>query len=296
MMKFDIDIKGVTVKYGKTEALKDIDLHLESGKIYGLIGRNGAGKSTILSLLASFLEPEEGSITISGKEPFENAEIMSQVTFVYNTDYSDETEKVKGMLEACERYRPTFNKELADELVNLFKIPLTKQIKHLSTGMQSALNVTIGLANRSPITIFDEAYNGMDAPTRELFYQKVLEDYEECPRTIILSTHLVSEMDYLFEEAIFLHNGKVLLKEPVDALMERGASITGSIEDVDAFVSEMKQLSSQQLGGTKSTVVYGEILEEKRQEAIKKGLEVGPVSLQDLFIHLTGEEATDNGK
>ncbi|WP_456273540.1 ATP-binding cassette domain-containing protein [Bacillus sp. AK031] len=295
-MSFDIAITNATVKFGKTEALKNINLQLESGKIYGLIGRNGAGKSTLLSFLASFLEPDEGTIKIGGKEPFENAEIMSQVTFAYNTDYSDETEKVKGMLEACERYRPNFNKELAAELVELFNIPLHKQVKHLSTGMQSALNVTMGLANRSPITIFDETYNGMDAPTRELFYQKVLEDYEESPRTIILSTHLVSEMDYLFEEAIFLHNGKVLLKEPVDVLMERGASITGSVEDVDAFVRDMKQLSSQKLGGTKSTMVYGEISEEKRQVAQQKGLEVGPVSLQDLFIHLTGEEVNENGK
>jgi ABC-2 type transport system ATP-binding protein len=295
-MNFDIDIKGATVKYGKTDALTNIDLQLESGKIYGLIGRNGAGKSTLLSLLASFLEPDEGTIKIGGNEPFENPDIMSQITFVYNTDYSDETEKVKGMLEVCERYRPTFNKELADDLVRLFNIPLNKQIKHLSTGMQSALNVTMGLASRSPITIFDEAYNGMDAPTRELFYKKVLEDYEECPRTIILSTHLVSEMDYLFEEAIFLHNGKVLLKEPVDVLMERGASVTGSIEEVDAFVNGMKQLSSQQLGGTKSTVVYGEISEENRHEARNSGLEVGSISLQDLFIHLTGEEVNENEK
>ncbi|TYS13333.1 ABC transporter ATP-binding protein [Rossellomorea vietnamensis] len=295
-MTFDINMKDVTVRYGKKEALTDINLQLESKKIYGLIGRNGAGKSTLLSLLASFTEPHKGTLRIGGKEPFENAEIMSQISFVYNTDYSDETEKVKGMLEACERYRPTYNKELADELVKLFKLPLNTQVKNLSTGMQSALNVTMGLASRSPITIFDEAYNGMDAPTRELFYKKVLEDFEEVPRTIILSTHLVSEMDYLFEEAIFLHEGKVLLKEPVDILMERGASITGSIEDVDAFVRGMRQLSSQKLGGTKSVMVYGEISEVKRQEARNIGLEVGPVSLQDLFIHLTGEEVNENGQ
>ncbi|MGF2617574.1 ABC transporter ATP-binding protein [Rossellomorea vietnamensis] len=295
-MTLDIDINGVTVKYGKKEALSDINLQLESGKIYGLIGRNGAGKSTLLSLLASFIEPDNGTIRIDGKDPFENAEIMSQISFVYNTDYSDETEKVKGMLEVCERYRPTYNKEFADELVKLFKLPLNSQVKNLSTGMQSALNVTMGLASRSPITIFDEAYNGMDAPTRELFYKKVLEDFEEVPRTIILSTHLVSEMDYLFEEAVFLHEGKVLLKEPVDVLMERGASITGSSQEVDAFVRGMRKLSSQKLGGTKSTMVYGDISEEKRQEARRIGLEVGPVSLQDLFIHLTGEEVNENGK
>lgn len=289
-MSYDVDVNQVTVKYGSFEALKRVSLHLESGKIYGLIGRNGAGKSTLLSLLASFREPTEGKVRIGGREAFENRDVMSQVTLVYETDYSEETEKVKGMLEAAERYRPHFDRQYADELVELFNLPLEKQVKKLSRGMQSALNVTIGLANRSPITIFDEAYLGMDAPTREIFYKKLLEDHAKHPRTIILSTHLVSEMEYLFEEVVIIHKGNVLLQEPMDRLIERGASITGPDQAVEDFCSDMTQLSTQRLGGTKSVVVYGELTEEKRREASQRGLEVGPVSLQDLFIHLTSGE------
>ncbi|MBM7553779.1 ABC transporter ATP-binding protein [Thalassobacillus pellis] len=289
-MGYDIEISQVCKNYGSFAAVKDISLQLKSNKIYGLLGRNGAGKSTLLSLLASFCQPSSGNITVNGKDPFENAEIMSQVTFVYETDYSDETEKVKGMLEAAERYRPDFDRKLADELVKLFQLPLEKQVKKLSRGMQSALNVTIGIANRSPITIFDEAYLGMDAPTREVFYQKVLEDHAEHPRTIILSTHLVSEMDYLFEEVIILDKGKLVLHEPIDQLMDRGISITGGRQKVDEFINGMKQLNSQQLGGTKSVMVYGKISDEKLRGARQAGLEIGAVSLQDLFIHLTSKE------
>ncbi|MFD2924282.1 ATP-binding cassette domain-containing protein [Halobacillus naozhouensis] len=289
-MKFDIEMNQVTMKYGDVEALKNINVHLQPGKIYGLIGRNGAGKSTLLSLLASFAEPSQGDLTIGGENAFENAAIMSQVTLVYETDYSEETEKVKGMLEAAERYRPNFDREYADELVKLFNLPLDRQVKKLSSGMQSALNVTIGLANRSSITIFDEAYLGMDAPTREIFYKEVLEDHTKHPRTIILSTHLVSEMDYLFEEVVILNQGEVLIHEPIDELMERGASVTGAAQQVNTFARDMDVLSTQQLGGTKSVMVYGELTDEKRKEAERIGVEVGPVSLQDLFIHLTSEE------
>ncbi|SDZ61620.1 ABC-2 type transport system ATP-binding protein [Evansella caseinilytica] len=289
-MSYDIDIRQVTVKYGAFEALTDISLHLACGKIYGLIGRNGAGKTTLLSLLASFMEQTEGSIEIGGKQPFENAEVMSQVCLVYETDYSEETEKVKGMLDAAERYRENFDRKYAEELVEEFKLPLDKKVREFSKGMQSALNVTIGLASRSPITIFDEAYLGMDAPTREKFYQTVLEDHAAHPRTIILSTHLVSEMEYLFEEVVILDQGKVLLHEPIDELVERGASVTGVASDVDEFVSGMKQLNTKQLGGTKSVMVYGGITEAQRKAAAHLGLEVGPVSLQELFIHLTEEE------
>lgn len=289
-MSFDIKMNQVSVRFGKYQALKDVSMHLKANKIYGLIGRNGAGKSTLLSILASFTQPTTGSITIAGQEPFENAAIMSEVSFVYEKDYSTETEKVKGMIEAVERYRPNFDRQYALELVKLFKLPLDKYVSKLSKGMQSALNVTLGLASRSKITIFDEAYNGMDAPTREKFYKEVLADYERFPRTIILSTHLVSEMDYLFEEVVILKKGEVIIKEPIDFLLEKGAAVTGSKKAVEEFVHEMVQLNSQTLGGTKSVMVYEEFTNEQREQARQKGLEIGPVSLQDLFIHLTKEE------
>ncbi len=288
-MGFDIKLNQISVKFGKYQALKDISLHLEENKIYGLIGRNGSGKSTLLSLLASFTQPTAGSIKIANRDPFENAAIMSEVSFVYETDYSAETEKVKGLIETVERYRPNFDRQYALDLVKLFNLPLDNYVSKLSKGMQSALNVTLGLASRSKITIFDEAYNGMDAPTREKFYKEILADYERFPRTIILSTHLVSEMDYLFEEVVILKNGEVIIKEPIDLLLEKGASITGSKQEVEEFVQNMVQLNSQILGGTKSVMVYEELTDENREKARMKGLDIGPVSLQDLFIYLTKE-------
>lgn len=289
-MSYNIAFDQIGVTYGDFKALDNISMTLDSGKIYGLIGRNGAGKSTLLSLLASYMEPTSGSITVGGEKPFENANLMSKITFVHQTNYSEETETVKGMLESAERYRPNFDRQYADQLVELFKLPLKTQMKQLSNGMQSALNVTIGLANRTPITIFDEAYVGMDAPTREIFYKQLLEDHAEHPRTIILSTHLVSEMDYLFERVIIINRGKLITYMPIDELIEQGLSVTGAIQEVDAFVRDMKQLSTQQLGGTKSVMIYGELTDMMRREATQRGLEIGPVSLQDLFIHLTNEE------
>ncbi|WP_181347434.1 ATP-binding cassette domain-containing protein [Thalassobacillus sp. CUG 92003] len=288
-MMLDIDMHNVALHYGRFEALNDVTVHMESGKTYGVIGRNGAGKTTLLSLLASFMKPSSGSIRVGGEEPFEHAGIMSQVAFVYEVDYREEQEKVKAFIETAERYRPYFDTDYAHRLAKRFNLPFDKPVKKLSSGMQSALNVTIGLASRSPITIFDEAYLGMDAPTREIFYQEVLEEQASHPRTIILSTHLVSEMDYLFDQVVIIDKGRLVLHEPYDELLNRGAAITGGADVVDGFVHDMKKLNEQQLGGTKSVMIYGELSDAKRQEAREKGLEIGPVSLQDLFIHLTRE-------
>ncbi len=288
-MTIHVALNNVSLSYGQHVALRNVTLALEAGKIYGLLGRNGAGKTSLLSLLASYREPSEGMIRINGEIPFENAAVMRDVVLVYDRKLDGETEKVRGMLEAVERYRPNYDKAYADALVKRFNLPLDKAVNELSKGQQSALHATIGLSSRAPLTIFDEAYLGMDAPTREIFYQELLEDHGKHPRTIIISTHLVSEMDYLFEEVIVLHKGEIVLHEDYETIVSRGASVTGHAEAVDMYASGMKRLSEKQLGHTKSVMIYGQLGDEKRRDAGELGLEIGTVSLQDLFIHLTEE-------
>ncbi len=295
-MTMEIELKSLSLNYGAQQALKDISFKMSGEKIYGLLGRNGAGKTSLLSILASFREQTKGSIKIAGEAPFENAKIMQQVAFIYNKNYKEEKDTVKSALEGIARYRPNFDKDYANELANRFKLPFDKQIKHFSKGMQSALNVTIGLACRAPITIFDESYLGMDAPTREMFYQELLKDQEKHPRMMIVSTHLVSEMDYLFDEILILDKGKLLLQEEYDTLVSKGVSVTGRAEDVDDFVESMRQLNVRPLGGMKSVMVYGEMSEDEQNIANQKGLEIGTISLQDLFIYLTEEGADSHEK
>ncbi|WP_194541389.1 ATP-binding cassette domain-containing protein [Paenibacillus sp. JZ16] len=289
-MNLDIQFDRLSVVYGDLEAVRNVSFHLPAGKIYGLLGRNGAGKTSLLSVLASFREPSSGSVTVGGEQPFENAKIMKEVSFIYDIDYKDETDKVKAAIESVARHRPHFDTGYALELARKFNLPLDKQLKQLSKGMQSAFNVCIGLASRSPVTILDEVYLGMDAPSREIFYRELLEDQERHPRTFILSTHLVSEMDYLFEEVIIIHKGQFVLQDDYESLTSQGVSITGPAAKVDEYIQGMKVLNVQQLGSTKAVMVYGELSDEAQLAAHRAGLEIGPISLQDLFIHLTGEE------
>lgn len=285
-----VKAENLSLNFGRHTVLRDINLELSSQKIYGLLGRNGAGKTSLLSILASFREPSSGSITINGEVPFENANIMQQVAFMYDKDYKEESDNVKSMLQGIQRYRPNFDMDYAEYLIGRFKLDKKKAIKKFSKGMQSAVNVVIGLASRAPITIFDEVYLGMDAPSRDIFYKELLEDQQEHPRIIILSTHLVSEMDYLFDEVIVLNKGEIILQEEYDSLVSKGASITGKSELVDEFVQSKTQLNVQQLGDTKSVMIYGALSDEERKTALDKGLETGPVSLHELFIHLTKED------
>jgi len=291
-----VKAENVRLHYGKQEVLKDITFELNENKIYGLLGRNGAGKTSLLSIIASFREQSSGSITINGEIPFENAEIMQQVALMYNKDYKDESDNADSILKNYGRYRPNFDLEYAHYLIRQFKLDKKRPIKKFSKGMQSAFNVIMGLASRTPVTIFDEVYLGMDAPARDIFYKELLKDQENHPRIIILSTHLVSEMDYLFDEVILLHKGEMLLQEDYNSLVSRGASVTGNAETVDKFVREKKKLNEQQLGNTKSVMIYEELSNREYEAGIDQGLEIGPISLQDLFIHLTKEEDGSEAK
>lgn len=289
-MSYQVEFNHVSKRFKDFEALKNVSFTLENGKTYGLIGRNGAGKTTLLSMLASFQLPDSGQISVNGEDPFENRHIMPAINFVYEVDYSNEYDTVKDYLQTAERYRPNFDQEYANELVELFELPLDKPVKNFSNGMQSSLNIVLGFASRCPITIFDEVYLGMDAPSRELFYQEVVEEQNRNPRILILSTHLVSEMDYLFDHVLILNRGELVVDESFDQIIERGASITGDAPIVDDFAASFQILNSQQLGRTKSVMVYGAIDQDKQIEAKRLDLEIGPLALQDLFIHLTKKE------
>lgn len=282
-----MEAKNISLNYGYDVALQNISFQLEGNKIYGLLGRNGAGKTSLLSIIASFRQQTAGALTILGQVPFENAETMQQVVFAYNKNYKEESDKVKDLLQGIAKYRPNFNMAYAEHLLTRFQIPQNKKMKQLSKGMQAAVDATIGLASNAPITIFDEIYAGMDAPTRTIFYEELLKSQEECPRAIIMSTHLVSEMEYLFDEVLILHKGTMVLHETYDELISKGVTVTGRAEDVDIFVQNMRQLNIKQLGGTKAVTVYGHLSERQYQEAAKLGLEIGSVALQDLFIYLT---------
>lgn len=292
-MSYRIEANDLSVCYKEFTAINKVCFQLEAGKIHGLLGRNGAGKTTLLSVLAAFRKADTGNITINGEDPFENPKIMQDTIFIYDQhqDLEYSYDKIDRTLKEMAAFRPYFDEAYAFQLAKKFKIPLNKKMNQLSKGKKSAFLAVLGLASRAPLTIFDEAYLGMDAPTREVFYNEILNDQEKHPRTIIFSTHLVSETDYLFDEVMIIHRGKVLLQDTNEQIISKGFSITGSSEQVDDFTKDLEVLNSQVLGGTKSVMIHGTLSEQQQNAANHYGLEIGPLSLHDLFVHLTkGEE------
>lgn len=288
-MNLNIDKVSVTIK--NEEILSDINANFTPGKIYGLLGRNGAGKTTLISLIASYRKVDQGSITLDGKTIYENDEMMQHVNFIYNTkEASTETDQVKEYVESHAMFRNDFNQDYAYELLKKFKIDDSKSFNDLSQGQQAAVNATLGLALLSKVTIFDEVTNGMDAPTRELFYEEVLETEDRENRIIILSTHIISEMEHLFDEIVMMHNGKILLQEPTNDLLEKGFTVAGKAEKVRDFTLNKNVIKVKFLGALQIDTVIGYLSPEEMAYAEDNHLDISRLALQELFISLTNDD------
>jgi ABC-2 type transport system ATP-binding protein len=289
----EVRTEDLTVRFGEAPALDGLDLRLAPGKIHGLLGRNGSGKSTLAAVLAGFRRPSGGSVLIQGgdlgapREPYEDAVVTSRICLIRESGDLVQSAQVRHVLGLARNLRPYWDENLAGELLDKFEVPERKKVQKLSRGKKSALGVVLGLASRAPLTIFDESYLGMDVPSRNMFYDALLADYAEVPRTIVLSTHLVSEVSALLEEVVILDRGKLVTQAPVDSLRGRGASIVGPAAAVDELTAGLTVLAEQKLGGTKSTTVLGDLDDGLLAKAQDAGLEIGPVGLQELFVHLT---------
>ncbi|MFI7046043.1 ATP-binding cassette domain-containing protein [Streptosporangium sandarakinum] len=283
-----IDVQDLVLCYGETTALDGLSFTLESGKIYGLLGRNGSGKSSLTSVLAAFRRQTSGEALVDGRPVFENADLTRRIGLVRDEGEAITIGTVEDALYFAEWLRPSWDADYSRSLLETFGIPPKANVKTMSKGQRSALGVVVGLASRTPLTMFDEAHLGMDVPSRQAFHDALLADYMAHPRTFILASHLIEEAAPLFEEVLIIDRGRLVVHEDAGTLLSRGVSVTGPAARVDAFTAGLTVLDAKDLGPTRSAMVYGELDDARRREAAEAGLELGPVAMQELFVHLTG--------
>ena len=196
-----IEVSGVTFHYDlhKDDVLHNVSFTVGPGSLTGLLGRNGSGKSTVGMLLAGLLHPQAGTVLVGGEPVFDAPEAMASIcytsdsTAVYRDRRISETFKLWGVT------RPTWDADYAAQLLDAFQVNPRKRPDRLSRGQRSALFATLGLASRCPVTVFDEVHLGMDAVVREMFYRALLADYTSHPRTVVVSSHLIHEVEDLLD-------------------------------------------------------------------------------------------------
>lgn len=234
-----VEITDVTHRFGDVNALDGATAVVRPGTITGLVGRNGAGKTTLAALIGSLRPVQRGTIRVGGADPWENPAVTTRICLardkggVYEDERIHKTLRMNGML------RPGWDHDYALELLDRFEVRVKAKPQQLSRGKRSALGAAIALATRADLTIVDEIYLGMDAVARRMFYDEILADYGRHPRTIILSSHLLDEVEDLLEDVIVLHRGRVAASGECDAVRQQysGEGRLASLTDVLIAVS-----------------------------------------------------------
>lgn len=284
--------KDLVKTYGNKEVLHNVNLELESGKIYGLIGRNGAGKTTLLSILTSQNPASGGQVTFEGEPVWENKKVLPYLCFSRELNQMSgngaNALKVKEYLKIAETFFPYWDKEMAKELVETFHLDVKKRMNKLSKGMLSMVTIIVALASKAEFTFLDEPVAGLDVVAREKFYGILLNEFAETGRTFVISTHIIEEAADVFEEVIIVDKGEILLKENTQDLLDRCFHVSGHENAVDEAVKGMTVYHEEHLGRSKGVTVVGKTGQTISEN---KDISVQKLSLQKVFVALCGEES-----
>jgi ABC-2 type transport system ATP-binding protein len=286
-----VEVRQLTKSYRNVTAVNQVSFSIEANTIYGLLGRNGAGKTTIMQIITAQLFATSGDVKVFGEHPYENSRVLSQVCFIKDNQTYPKNYRVIDVLEQAALFFPHWDRDFALALIEEFRLPLKRRMKALSRGMLSAVGIIVCLASRAPLTIFDEPYLGLDAVARGIFYDRLLEDYAEHPRTVLLSTHLIDEVSRLLEHILVIDQGRLILDEEAEALRGRAFAVVGPAARVDTYTAGKELLAREPLGGLVSATVMGNGDTSDRTRAEALGLELAPVSLQQLIVYLTSEKS-----
>lgn len=225
-----LECHGLTKQYGKKTALDQIDLSLTSGKIAGLLGPNGSGKTTLIKLATRLLQPTAGQILIDGHTP--DVYTKSIVSYLPDREYLPDWMKVREMLKFYQDFYQDFQPERANQMLKSLDISPEMNLKKMSKGTKEKVRLILTMSRDARLYLLDEPIAGVDPAARDYILQTILQNYSQ-DSTILISTHLISDVETILDEAIFLKNGTIILHKPVDVIRaETGQSVDAYFREV----------------------------------------------------------------
>jgi len=284
-----IEARGLAKNYGDTPALRGIELNVQSGRIVGLIGPNGSGKTTAIKAILG-LTGFHGELKVLGKDPrTERNDLMNEVCFIADVAVLPRWIKVSQALDFVAGVHPRFDRKRAEDFLAKTDIRLDRRVRQLSKGMVTQLHLALILAIDARLLVLDEPTLGLDLLFRRSFYDNLLNDYFDKERTILVTTHQVEEIENILTDVIFLQRGKVMLDSAMDMLGERYLQLVPTAGNVDA-ARALKPFYEREVFGRVAMLYEG-----------RKAAELEPLgetrvpSVADLFVAIMGGNSTSTG-
>ncbi len=225
-----LECRALTKNYGRVEALKGIDLSLENGRIVGLVGPNGSGKTTLIKLAQRLLTPTSGVITVAGLEP--GPETKQIVSYLPDRDFLPQWMNLEDLILFYHKFFPDFNPAKASQMLDSLGVTGKMAIGKMSKGTREKVQLIMTMSREAQVYLLDEPIAGVDPATRDYILRTILSNYSE-NALVLISTHLITDVEPILDEVVFLQNGSIALHENADALRERtGKSIDGYFREV----------------------------------------------------------------
>lgn len=212
-----LEAKGLTKRFGSRAALQDVNLTIESGKIVGLLGPNGSGKTTLLKLINGLLVPTSGSVMIGGATP--GPLTKAHISYLPDSNYFPQWMKVTQLFHYFSDFYADFNQEKATYMLNNLDIPTDMKLQHMSKGTLEKVQLVLTMSREANLYCLDEPIGGVDPATRDYILNTIVSNYCE-DSSVIISTHLISDVENVLDDVIFLQNGQIRLNSGVDQIRE----------------------------------------------------------------------------
>lgn len=221
---------GLTKNYGGVAALRNVNIKLESGKIYGLLGPNGSGKTTLIKLINGLLTPTAGSVTIFGSTP--GVVTKGLVSYLPDNSYLNSWMRVEQIVEQFSDFYPDFRQDAAYRMLEGLGIDRKAKLKNLSKGNKEKVCLILVMSRAAKLYVLDEPIAGVDPATRDYIISTIINNYDP-DASVLISTHLISDIEQVLDEVIFIQNGEVTLQKGVDEIREEnGKSVDELFREV----------------------------------------------------------------
>lgn len=266
--------------YRSKSALAGITCTIEEHKIVGVIGRNGAGKSTFLKMAAGFIEPTSGSFTVFGKKPFNNLFVSANSLLIDEYTMFLDTMTLAELCAEGKRFYPNWHHDLAVRLLDYFEINPSLSFRHLSKGTAALFRLIFVLSARCVLTLLDEPMSGMDAAVRKDAYRLLLKEYLAHPRTILISSHQLDEMDDLLEDVLLFDEGQLLLHLPIDELKTYAVRVHGEAAALSEWVLGQEVYTFKTAGTHAHAVI-------RNTGSIPSHFQTEALSASDVCVYIT---------
>jgi ABC-2 type transport system ATP-binding protein len=281
-----IEARGLTKRYRGKQAVAGVDFTIGAGRIVGLIGRNGAGKTTVIKSILG-LTPYDGSLAVLGRNPTtQRDELMREVSFIADVAVLPKWLKVRNALDYVAAVHPAFDRAKAESFLATTDVKMTHKVRELSKGMVTQLHLALVLAIKAKLLVLDEPTLGLDLLVRRRFYDTLLNDYMDEERTILVTTHQVEEIEHLLTDVIFIEQGRIVLDTPVEAIGDRYVQLIVRPENL-AAARALRPFSERAVLGR--TVLFYEGAVPREQLAALGDL--GTPAIADLFVARMTQEA-----